>query len=44
MTGSLVIGFAVLGSRAGIGPAHPVRTAVPAPTPVPVVGEPDLKP
>lgn len=44
MTGTVVIGFAVLGPRAGIGPAHPVRSEVPAPTPVPVVGEPELKP
>jgi PPP family 3-phenylpropionic acid transporter len=44
LTGSVVIGYAVLGSRAGIGPAHPARVEAPAVTPVPVVGGPDLNP
>jgi MFS family permease len=44
LTGSVVIGYAVLGSRAGIGPPRSPRVDAAAPTPVQVVGEPDLNP
>lgn len=44
LTGSVVIGYAVLGSSAGIGPAHAAPVDVPGATPIPVVGEADLKP